>query len=88
MILPNKPDVIFLSETNFYSNKIDEIKVCFGYDACLFVDHLGLGGRLMLWNNCYSISIIGFSLFIYFFDMDVFIDDSTMWHLTGFYENS
>lgn len=78
MILPNKPDVIFLSETNFYSNKIDEIKVCFGYDACLFVDHLGLGGRLMLWNNCYSISIIGFSLFIYFFDMDVFIDDSTM----------
>ncbi|KAJ9184744.1 hypothetical protein P3X46_004440, partial [Hevea brasiliensis] len=61
LILSKKPNIIFLCETLVHSNKIEEIKVHFGYDYCFSEDNLGGGGLAVLWNNSSLITITSFS---------------------------
>lgn len=84
LIKSRKPVFVFLSETLSFSNKIDEIRVKFGFSSSFAVDRVGRGGGLaILWKPCVKCSVLeSSSNFI-----DVCISDSGVhsWRLTCFY---
>jgi len=57
-----KPDVLFLCETIYISNKIENLKYGLGYDCCFTVNRQGRsGGLVFYWNLNVSCSILNFS---------------------------
>jgi len=78
------PDLLFLSETLAHRNKIEELSVLLGYDACFHVDRTGrAGGLALFWKNSLQCQLVNFSNN----HITVEIVNSTLgtWRLTGYY---
>lgn len=81
-VLEKKPIFIFLIETLYILNKIDEIKEKLGYDSFLSVDCIG-GGLVLLWKDVDS--VIPLNICSRCIDVEVSISQIGSWRLTGFY---
>ena len=77
-------DLLFLSETLAHRNKIEELRVLLGYDACFHVDRTGTArGLALFWKNSLQCQLVNFSNN----HITVEIVNSTLgtWRLTGYY---
>lgn len=84
LVRSRRPDFIFLIETLVHSNKMEEIKIAIGYDGVFCVDREGRsGGLALLWKNCISCSILGFSK--NHIDACLVDTNNIIWRCTGFY---
>ncbi|KAK1381145.1 hypothetical protein POM88_027889 [Heracleum sosnowskyi] len=84
LIRSRKPVFVFLSETISFSNKIEEIRVKFGFSSSFVVDRVGRGGGLaILWKPCVNCSVLESSSNY----IDVCISDNNVhvWRLMCFY---
>jgi len=78
------PDLLFLSETLAHRNKIEELRVLLGYDACFHVDRTRrAGGLALFWKNSLHCQLVNFSNN----HITVEIVNTTLglWRLTGYY---
>ncbi|XP_074346246.1 uncharacterized protein LOC141685021 [Apium graveolens] len=84
LLKDRKPDILFLSETIYAANKIEDIRIRFGFVQCFSVDRVGRsGGLAIMWKNHVNCQIFGYSRN----HIDVHMLDNNMvtWRLTYFY---
>lgn len=76
---------MFLSETEYNTNRLRNIRVQLGFDYAFGVDSCGSsGGLALLWNDDTTLGILSSSS--HHIDSEVGeIGDAEHWRLTGFY---
>ncbi|XP_074347681.1 uncharacterized protein LOC141686552 [Apium graveolens] len=84
LIRDHKPIFVFLSETISFANKIEDLRVKFGFDYCFAVDRVGRsGGLAVLWKQIANCQVAGYSN--HHIDM-LFMENSTVsWRLSCYY---
>lgn len=84
LLRDHKPIFLFLIETISYSNKIEELRVKFGFDHCFSVDRMGRSGGLAVWwKRAAHCQVDSFSS--HHIDM-LFMDNNTLsWRLSCYY---
>lgn len=84
LIKDRRPDVLFLSETKSKANKIEGLRIKFGYSQCFSVDAMGQGGGLAVFLkaqvNC---QVAGYSS--NHVDIEFLEGGLIAWRLTCFY---
>lgn len=62
LLRDRKPTFVFLIETIYFANKIEELRVLFGFDQCFSVDRVGQsGGLAVMWKHPVQCQIIVYS---------------------------
>ncbi|XP_074342205.1 uncharacterized protein LOC141679663 [Apium graveolens] len=62
LIRTHKPKFLFLSETISYANKVEELRVKFGFAQCFSVDRVGRsGGLAIFWRNNVNCEVTSYS---------------------------
>lgn len=84
LIRDHKPIFVFLIETISFSNKIEELRIKFGFDHCFSVDRIGRGGGLaILWKQVAQCQVEGYSN--NHIDMVFMENNSASWRLSCYY---
>lgn len=79
-----KPGFLFLVETISFANKIEELRVRFGFDYCFSVDRVSRsGGLAVLWKRSLQCEISGYSQ--HHIDVIFLENGSASWRLSCFY---
>lgn len=79
-----KPSFLFLTKTLSVASRIEELRVCFGFDQCFLVDRVGRSGGLgVLWKRHVQCQITGYSQN----HIDVVFSENNMvdWRMSCFY---
>ena len=80
----HKPVFVFLIETLSFANKIEELRVRFGFDNCFSVDRVGRsGGLAILWKNSFTCEISSYSR--NHIDVMVLENNVPAWRLSCYY---
>lgn len=84
LIKVHQPSFVFLMETLTFSNKIEELRVKFGFDYCFSVDRVGRsGGLTILWKSSLSCEVISYSS--NHIDVVFSVNNVQDWRLSCFY---
>ncbi|XP_074347003.1 uncharacterized protein LOC141685822 [Apium graveolens] len=84
LIKSRKPDVLFLSETISTADKIEHLRVKFGFSHCFTVDRIGRSGGLgVFWRNNAACEITGYSQ--NHVDINFMHNNVAVWRLSCFY---
>lgn len=80
----HKPVFVFLMETLSFANKIEDLRVRFGFDNCFSVDRVGRsGGLAILWMNKFKCEVSTYSRN----HIDVLVSENNAhsWRLSCYY---
>lgn len=84
LLREHKPNLLFLIETISFANKIEKIRVKFGFDHCFSVDRVGHGGGLdVLWKRSAQCQVAGYSN--HHIDMLFLENNIVAWRLSCYY---
>ncbi|XP_074347397.1 uncharacterized protein LOC141686251 [Apium graveolens] len=84
LLKSRKPDLLFLSETISYTNKIEELRVKFGFSQCFSVDRVGRsGGLAIFWKHNVNCEVTGYSQ--NHIDVNFIENNVALWRLSCFY---
>ena len=84
LIKSHKPDVLFLSETLSKANRIEQLRIKFGFSQCFAVDCNGRSGGLgVFWRHNASCEITGYSQ--NHVDIHFMHNNTAVWRLSCFY---
>lgn len=84
LVRGHKPDVLFLSETISNADRIEKLRIKFGYGQCFSIDKVGRnGGLAVFWKSTVDCSITGYSQN----HIDVVFNNNNVadWRLTCYY---
>lgn len=84
LLVQKRPNIVFLCETYFSKEKVEQVRTQIGFDGCFVVEALGhSGGLIMLWQYVNDVSVLNFSNS--HVDLKVSIPNLPLFRLTGFY---
>lgn len=84
LLRARRPDFLFLSETISFANKIEELRVKFGFFQCFSINRVGRsGGLAIFWKHNVSCEVSGYSQN----HIDVVFNENNAasWRLSCFY---
>ncbi|KAL8098510.1 hypothetical protein AgCh_031328 [Apium graveolens] len=77
-------DFLFLSETISFANKIEELRVKYGFSQCFSVDRVGRsGGLAIFWKHNVACEVVGYSQ--NHVDVNFIENNAAIWRLSCFY---
>lgn len=84
LLRSRKPNFVFFSETIAMSNKVEEIRVKYGFSSSFVVDRIGRsGGLAIMWKRSVDYHVVGSSS--NYIDVWIAENGTQQWRLTCFY---
>ena len=80
----HKPVFVFLIETLSFANKIEDLRIRFGFDNCFSVDRVGRsGGLAILWKNSFTCEVSNYLR--HHIDVNVLVNNAPAWRRSCYY---